>query len=62
MKPEELLYAESHEWLAVEETGGKKIGTVGISAFAVEALTDLVYLETPRRRQDLRSGGCAGPG
>jgi glycine cleavage system H protein len=48
MKAEELLYAKTHEWVALE-TGdaGKKIATVGISAFAVEALTDLVHIELP---------------
>jgi len=48
VKPEELLYAETHEWVRVEEEGGAKIGTVGISAFAVEQLTDLVYIELPQ--------------
>jgi glycine cleavage system H protein len=44
VKPEELKYAKTHEWVAVSEEGGAKIATVGISAFAVEALTDLVYI------------------
>jgi len=48
VKPEDLLYAKTHEWLAVEEKDGDKIGTLGISAFAVEALTDLVYIELPK--------------
>lgn len=47
MKPEELLYAKTHEWVAVAEEGGAKVATIGISAFAVEALTDLVYIELP---------------
>jgi len=47
VKPEELLYAETHEWIAVEETGGEKTATLGLSAFAVELLTDLVYIELP---------------
>lgn len=46
-KPEELLYAKTHEWLAVSEEGGDKVATLGISAFAVEALTDLVYIDLP---------------
>jgi len=48
MKPEELLYAKTHEWVAVAEEDGAKIATLGISAFAVEALTDLVYIELPQ--------------
>ena len=48
MKPEELLYAKTHEWVAVENKGGQKVATIGLSAFAVEALTDLVFLELPK--------------
>ncbi len=48
MKPEDLLFAKTHEWVAVANEGGQKIGTVGISAFAVEALTDLVFIELPK--------------
>jgi len=47
VKPEELLYAKTHEWLAVTEEDGAKVATLGISAFAVEALTDLVYIDLP---------------
>lgn len=48
MKPEQLLYAKTHEWVAVTDDGGAKVATVGISAFAVEALTDLVFIELPK--------------
>ncbi len=48
MKPEDLLYAKTHEWVAISQGGGAKIATVGISAFAVEALTDLVFIELPK--------------
>ncbi|MCH2180500.1 MAG: glycine cleavage system protein GcvH [Mariniblastus sp.] len=47
MNPEQLLYAESHEWVHVDENNGEKIATIGISAHAVEALTDLVYMDLP---------------
>ena len=48
MNAEELLYAKTHEWVAVETNdAGDKVATVGISAFAVEALTDLVHIELP---------------
>jgi glycine cleavage system H protein len=48
VKPENLLYAKTHEWVAVASEGGAKVATVGISAFAVEALTDLVFIELPK--------------
>ncbi len=47
MKPEELLFAKTHEWVSVAEENGAKIATLGISAFAIEALTDLVYIDLP---------------
>jgi glycine cleavage system H protein len=48
VKPEELLYAKTHEWVAVASEGGQKVATVGLSKFAVEALTDLVFIELPQ--------------
>lgn len=60
MKPEDLLYAETHEWVHVEEQGGQKIATVGISAFAVEQLTDLVYMELPDVGSEVSAGGEFG--
>ncbi len=47
MQPTELLYAKTHEWVAVADVDGDKVATLGISAFAVEALTDLVYIDLP---------------
>ena len=48
MKPEDLKYAKTHEWVGVTSEGAARIATVGISAFAVEALTDLVFIELPK--------------
>ena len=48
MNPEKLLFAKTHEWVAISSEGGQKIATVGLTAFAVEALTDLVFIELPR--------------
>ncbi len=56
LKPEDLLYAETHEWVHVENKGDQKIGTVGISAFAIEQLTDLVFMELPKMGQTVRQG------
>ena len=36
-------YLKSHEWVAVEG----EVATVGITAFAVEQLTDLTYVDLP---------------
>lgn len=48
MKPEELLYAETHEWVGVTNEDGRKVGTIGITAFAIEQLTDLVHMVLPK--------------
>lgn len=47
MHPDQLRFAKTHEWIALSEEGDDKIATVGLSAFAVEALTDLVHIELP---------------
>ena len=47
MNPDDLLFCETHEWIHVEETGEGKVATIGISAYAVEQLNDVVYLELP---------------
>ena len=41
--PENLKYSTEHEWLAVDGA----TGTVGITAFAVEQIGDIVYVELP---------------
>ena len=43
MDPKTLRFAKTHEWAVLE--GG--ICTVGITKFAVEQLTDIVYIELP---------------
>ena len=45
--PKSLLYAKSHEWAEVSDQGGDRVATIGISAFAIEQLTDLVYMDLP---------------
>ena len=41
--PEDLKYLDSHEYVRLEG----EIATVGISAFAVDQLGDIVFLELP---------------
>lgn len=56
MSPEQLKYLESHEWVYLEEKDGKQIATVGISAFAVEQLNDIVHMELPTVGQSVSAG------
>jgi glycine cleavage system H protein len=48
VNPDKLLFSTTHEWVAIASEGAQKIATVGLSAFAVEALTDLVFIELPK--------------
>jgi glycine cleavage system H protein len=56
VKPESLLFAKTHEWVAVTTEGAQKIATVGLTEFAVQALTDLVFIELPKVGQKVRAG------
>jgi glycine cleavage system H protein len=40
-----LRYAASHEWV---DLGADGVATIGISAFAVQELTDLVFMALPK--------------
>ena len=42
--PEDLKYAETHEWVRIEKT----IGTIGITDHAQAELTDIVFVELPK--------------
>jgi glycine cleavage system H protein len=54
--PPELRYAKSHEW--VKRDGD--VVTVGITAFAVEQLTEPTYLELPPVGKVLKAGDDLG--
>jgi glycine cleavage system H protein len=56
VKPQDLLFAETHEWVGVNNTGGQKIATVGISEFAVHQLTDLVFMQLPAVGAEVKAG------
>ncbi|WP_146524126.1 glycine cleavage system protein GcvH [Novipirellula artificiosorum] len=54
--PAKLLYAETHEWADVSEQDGEKIATIGLSAFAIEQLNDLVYMDLPEVGKAVSAG------
>jgi len=61
MQPENLLYAKTHEWVAIEtNTAGEQIATVGLSEFALKALTDLVFIELPNVGDAVEAGESFG--
>jgi glycine cleavage system H protein len=61
VSPEKLLYAKTHEWVHLEtDSKGRKVATVGISSFAVESLTDLVFMQLPEVGRNLKAGDSFG--
>ena len=56
MDPATLKFSKSHEWLHLDGD----IATVGITDFAVEALTDLVFVELPEVGRTLDAGEIFG--
>ena len=56
MDLENLKYAQSHEWVALEGN----MATVGITDFAVHQLTDLVHIELPKVGLTIRDGEVFG--
>jgi glycine cleavage system H protein len=60
MNPANLLYAETHEWVHVDNKDGKKIATVGLTAHAIEALTDLVFMDLPSVGTIVSAGSSFG--
>jgi glycine cleavage system H protein len=54
---EKLLYTKTHEWTSIEaDAGGGKIATVGLTDFALEALTDLVFISLPEVGRQVQAG------
>jgi glycine cleavage system H protein len=54
--PEDLKYLDSHEYVRLEG----EIATIGISAFAVDQLGDIVFLELPEVGDALTKGETFG--
>jgi len=55
--PAHLAYAETHEWIQLEDDGTL---TIGITDFGQDQLGPLVYVQTPTLGSTLRQGADAG--
>ena len=53
----DLKFAKTHEWVRAEAGG---VNTVGISSYAVEALTDLVFMQLPAVGTRVKAGESFG--
>lgn len=54
--PTELQYTKEHEWIRVEGANG----IVGITAFAIEQLGDVVHLDLPKVGAKFKAGESFG--
>jgi glycine cleavage system H protein len=54
--PKELQYTKEHEWIRVDGTAG----IVGITAFAIEQLGDVVHLDLPKVGAKFKAGESFG--
>ena len=52
-----LKFAKTHEWIRPEADG---LATVGVSSYAVEALTDLVFMQLPPVGKKVKAGESIG--
>jgi glycine cleavage system H protein len=55
--PETLSYTEEHEWITEPSDG---VVTIGITAYAAEALGDIVYVSLPQEGASVEAGEPCG--
>lgn len=60
--PGRMKFAPSHEWIRFEEENpaAGAVATIGVSSYAVEALTDLVFMQLPQVGRRLKAGDSFG--
>jgi glycine cleavage system H protein len=55
--PKSLQFTSTHEWIYLDNVPGNvKTATVGVSDFAIHALTDLVHIELPEPGRSVQAG------
>ncbi|NUN49573.1 MAG: glycine cleavage system protein GcvH [Candidatus Brocadiae bacterium] len=54
MRPDDLKYTETHEWIKVNKK--TKVCTIGITDYAVKQLSDLVHIELPEAGDTVEAG------
>lgn len=54
MRPDDLKYTETHEWMKINKKA--KTVTLGITDYAVAQLSDLVHIELPEVGDNLEAG------
>lgn len=57
--PDNLLYSAEHEWVR-GDASPEAVVTVGITAYAADALGDVVYVEAPSVGDEVKAGDVCG--
>ena len=52
--PSELKYTKDHEWISASDS------KIGVTAYAIEQLGDIVHIELPEVGKDLEAGASFG--
>lgn len=60
MYPDDLKYTEEHEWARLSEVGAEQTVRIGITAFAQEALGDIVFVTVPGEGEAVEIGQSVG--
>jgi glycine cleavage system H protein len=58
--PEDLSYTAEHEWLRVVGSGEEAVLRLGITAYAQEALGDIVFVTLPEVGSEVQAGQAFG--
>ena len=56
MSSEQLLYAKTHEWVRLETNESGQVAVVGITDFAVKAMSDITHVELPEAGRKVAAG------
>ena len=58
MRPQDLKYTETHEWVKINGKKGEAL--VGITDYAVSQLSDLVHIDLPKAGEKVEQGAAFG--
>ncbi len=54
--PEELRYTRKHEWVKMTEQDGQKTVLIGITDYAQDQLSEIVFIELPDMGREVKAG------
>ena len=60
MNPDDLKYTAEHEWVRVQGSGDDAVLRIGITAYAQEALGDIVFVTLPAVGTEVTAGQSFG--